>query len=74
MLLGRRHPTHYEISITPVTPHRARRPSWLGALITLLVLAVAALIGQRDDSGNTTPRPERTQITDVRTDTQEARP
>ncbi|MEV0529158.1 hypothetical protein AB0I66_37635 [Streptomyces sp. NPDC050439] len=67
MSLGNRHPVSYEISITPVAP--PRRPAGLWVLIILF--AVAALIGQRDDSGTTTPQPERTQITDVRTHGQE---
>ncbi|MET8686325.1 hypothetical protein ABZV77_19125 [Streptomyces sp. NPDC004732] len=71
MLLGKRDHIRYEISITPVDPIRARRPAWLWFVIIPLLLAVAALIGQRDDSGNTTPRPERTQITDTRTHGQE---
>lgn len=65
MLIGKRTPTRYEITITPVTP--ARRPIWVWALIALLLLVIAALIGPRDDSGATTPKPERTPITDVRT-------
>ncbi|WP_409056809.1 hypothetical protein [Streptomyces sp. SYP-A7185] len=63
MLIGKRTPTHYEITITPVTP--ARRPVGVGVLITVILFAVAALIGPRDDSG-TSHKPERTQITDVR--------
>ncbi|MGB8938680.1 MAG: hypothetical protein WCD21_00310 [Streptomyces sp.] len=69
MLLGKRRPVSYEISITPVDP--PRRPAGLGVLIVLILFAVAALIGQRDDSGTTTPKPERTQITDQRTHGQE---
>ncbi|MEU8958836.1 hypothetical protein AB0C93_31630 [Streptomyces sp. NPDC048518] len=57
MLIGNRTPARYEITITPVTP--TRRPLWLWALITLLLLAVAAVIDQ-PDQGNATPPPQPT--------------
>ncbi|MFD6434299.1 hypothetical protein [Streptomyces venezuelae] len=67
--MGKSTLTRYEISITPVAP--VRRPLRFWVLMALLVLALAAVIGQRDDNGNTTPRPGPTQTADVRTHGQE---
>ncbi|MFI1679778.1 hypothetical protein [Streptomyces sp. NPDC020607] len=69
MLLGRNTPTRYEISITPVAPER--RPIWFWVLIILLVLALSAVIGQRDEGASPMPRPEHTQSADVRLHGQE---
>ncbi|QEU92858.1 hypothetical protein CP970_19815 [Streptomyces kanamyceticus] len=69
MLLDKSTPTRYEISINPVGP--ARRPGWLGTVIILLLLAVAAVIAQRDEGTSTPPRPEHTPSADVRTHGQE---